>query len=234
MARTATLAEMRNQARQRADMVNSQFCSDSEINEYVNQSIAELYDILVSKFEHYYIASSNITVVANTDTYNLPAAMYKVLGLDLDSTTSFVNPVTLKPFMFSERNRYSYVNSVLHGNLANLRYILQGTQVRVIPPPSMSGVIRVWYIPHQTKLVLDADTFDGINGWEEYVVIDVAMKMKIKEETPIDGLMAQKQIITGRIEAMAANRDATEPSRISDVYLTNEGVSNLLDDYWAL
>ena len=44
--RTITLAEMRTAARQYADQENSQFVSDAELTRIINNSIAELYDLL--------------------------------------------------------------------------------------------------------------------------------------------------------------------------------------------
>ena len=42
MARTVTLAELRDMVRRRADIVNDPFHPDSEIDDYINEGIAEL------------------------------------------------------------------------------------------------------------------------------------------------------------------------------------------------
>ena len=49
-----TLASLRTQVRQTADMVNSTFVSDSELNQFIDLSYAELYDILTATCEDYY------------------------------------------------------------------------------------------------------------------------------------------------------------------------------------
>ena len=45
---TTTLANLITAARQKADMINSTFIQDAEWTDYINNSYAELYDILVS------------------------------------------------------------------------------------------------------------------------------------------------------------------------------------------
>lgn len=62
----------------------------------------------------------------------------------------------------------------------------------------------------------DATTFDGISGWEEYVVLDAAIKGVVKEESDPSALMAEKEAMRQRIMATAMGRDASLPSRVSD------------------
>lgn len=63
---------------------------------------------------------------------------------------------------------------------------------------------------------IDTTTIQGISGWEEYVIVDAAIKAKIKEESDISGLMMQKEGMLSRINQVAENRDASMPSRVSD------------------
>lgn len=206
---SVTLESLRDQARQRADMVNSEFCSDVEINQYINNSITELYDLLVSVNEDYYVTSGTVSLVNGTDSYSLPADFYKLLGVDVDYNGQ---QIAIKPFMFAERSR---MQTALSG--APFRYRLQGSNIKFIPEPDTSYTVTLWYVPRFTALSADASTFDGINGWEEYVIVDAAIKMLQKEESDVSILMAQKEALRGRINTMAANRDSGEPQRIVDV-----------------
>ena len=67
----------------------------------------------------------------------------------------------------------------------------------------------------------DAATLDGVSGWEEYVIIDAGIKALIKQEQDPTPLMAQKQEMKLRIEAMAENRDAGEAMHVSDTLGAN-------------
>ena len=48
---TITLAELKAQARERADMEGSCFVSDSQLTTFINNSIAELHDILIQAYD---------------------------------------------------------------------------------------------------------------------------------------------------------------------------------------
>ena len=79
------LNTLRDEARQRADQVNTTFVTDSELNGYLNNSWSELYDILVSKYhDDYFLTSTSITVTSGTSSYSLPSNFYKARGVDLN------------------------------------------------------------------------------------------------------------------------------------------------------
>lgn len=63
----------------------------------------------------------------------------------------------------------------------------------------------------------DATMIDGLAGWEEYVVIDAAIKAQIKQEGDYVPLAQQKADMKVRIEAMAEGRDAGQAFHVSDV-----------------
>lgn len=215
MARNVTLLELRTQARQRANMENSQFITDSELNSYINNSCTELYDLLIAKYEDYHATTANIPIVVGTDSYALPTDFYKLLGVDL-VVDAQGNAVTLKPFMFAERNAYRFTPTWNVVGLAYLRYHMIDSNIRFVPVPNSPQTVKLWYIPALTKLSADADVLDGVSGWEEYVIVDAAIKMISKEEGATDALMIQKEALKKRIEMMAANRDPGSASRVSD------------------
>ena len=57
-----TLLEIRTQARNRADMLESEFVSDSELTFSINQSIKELHDILTDAYQSDYYMKYLLTV----------------------------------------------------------------------------------------------------------------------------------------------------------------------------
>ena len=184
-----TLESLRTQARQRADQEFSSFISDSEANQMINASARELYDLLTSVYDDYYFTTLNFTVGPSSNTFALPADFYKLRGVD-EVVTSQQN-VTVLPYEWTERNLYI--------SLINQRNL------------------RLYYIPQMPELVNDTDTFDGINGFEQYIVADVARKMLIKEESDPSAMMAEKAELKQRILGMGQNRNAGDANRIPDV-----------------
>jgi len=195
MASLITLANLRTQAKQRADQENSNFLSDAEWNSNINNSAKELYDLLTNVNGDYYFNSCSVTTTANNDSYPLPDDFYKLLGVDEIITGT--ESVSLKPFQYQERNRYR-------------KFSAGGT------------VLNLHYIPAMPDLVSDTDVFDGVNGYEEYIVVDAAIKALQKEESDCSLLLAQKDALTKRISASASPRDAGKPEKITDVTLDLE------------
>lgn len=225
MSTSMSLLDLRNAVRQRSDMQNSTFVSDVELNSYINQSYFELYDLLVTLFEDYYLAPAVIFQTDGSSQYPLPdgvlysgsPSLYKLMGVDLGISSNTNAWVTLKKFNFISRNRYVYpqLTSTYLG-VFNLRYRMMGNNLLFIPTPSAGQFIRVWYIPRLSTLVNDSDLCDGISGWTEYIICDASIKCGQKEETDISVLAGQKAALIDRIQSSAMNRDAGEPDTISD------------------
>lgn len=219
MATTMSLSDLRTAVRQRADMVNSQFVTDAELTSYINQSYFELYDLLIQKYgSDYYVKTpaATITTDGTNMLFDLPTDFYKLLGVDLALSTTQDSFVTVRPFNFSDRNRYAVPNFQSFYGVTNLRYRLASNKLWLTPIPRSGQTLRVWYIPRMTTLSADADLADGISGWTEYIICDAAIKCLQKEESDVSVLGAEKAALINRIEAAASNRDAGQPATVSD------------------
>lgn len=212
-----SLGQLRLLAQQRADMVNSNFVTVPEWNTYINQSVSELYDLLVTQYEDYFLAPAYLfQTTGNLAQYDLPADFYKLSGVDLGLTQGNNAKITIKKFDFIERNRFVFPN-VTSGYLGvfNLRYRLMGNTLFFIPTPSAGQWVTVWYVPRLPWLLKDTDILDGVSGWTEYVVIDAAIKALKKEESDTQELTQEKMMMIKRIEDSAMNRDIGQPDTIS-------------------
>lgn len=236
-----SLGQIRLLAQQRADRVNSNFVTLPEWNSYINQSMYELYDLLITADEEYYVATpAQFTASPNnnqTYLYPLPDGatsftngingtpgyiappFYKLKGVDLGLNTANNAWVSVNKFNFADRNKFVYPNtaSTIYG-VFNLQYRLIGSNIEFIPTPSSGQQLRIWYIPRLPQLLKDTDlTTSSISGWIEYVIVDAAIKALQKEESDVTILLAQKEALRVRIEGAAANRDTGQPDRVSDI-----------------
>lgn len=218
MAKTATLLDIRTQVRQVAGMEQSQFCTDAELNNYINNAYARLYDLLTEKFaDDYFQETDSISLVAGTESYDLPDDFYKLTAVDI--VISSTQKKRVKRYTNMERNRFDtysgYINSY---GFPSLRYKLSGDQITFKPVPNGAQNIELTYIPVYTTLSDDGDTLDGVNGYEQLIILDAAIMAKIKEETDVTELRYERDKILMSIEAAAENRDANEPQRVNDAY----------------
>ena len=231
-----SLAAIRLKAQQRADRVNSNFVSQTEWNSYINQSLFELYDLLIDSYEDYFVATP-ITFQADGQTFLYPLPdgsiqftnplnnqpiiappIYKLLGVDLALNNANNAYVTVNKFNFADRNRFVYPNtsSTIYG-VFNLQYRMMGNNIEFVPTPSGGQIIRLWYIPRMVELLQDTDiTSEGISGWIEYVIVKAAYYALTKEESDTSSLVMQLAALQKRIEESAVNRDAGQPDTISD------------------
>ena len=217
MADTLTLLQLRTKTRERADQVNSQFVTDSELNGYINYSYKEFYDLLVDAVEDYNLSSNSFTI-SSGNTQSLPTDFYKLRGLDDMSDPN--NPRTVRKFNWNERNDYNpYVLARLpiYDEFSDVCYRITGNNITIEPPDNAARPYKLWYVPAPADLSLDADVATGINGWLEYVILDAAIKCLVKEESDIRPLSALKANILERINNMKNSRDQGLPEKISRV-----------------
>lgn len=224
----ATLSELRTLARQYSDMVNSNFVTDSEFNAYLNLAYFELYDILIQKYgDDYFVASPySITTDGTSYLYALPSDFYKMIGLDLQLGNSDTSWVTIKPFMFIDRNRYATPNFQSFYGVTNLRYRLSGGNLFLTPTPSSGQTLRLWYLPKLSELTSDGSTVNGISGWQDYLPIDAAIKALAKEESDTSALQLRKNMLIQRIESAAEGRDAGSPQVVGDSQWSDMSMPN--------
>lgn len=245
-----TLAQLRLASQQRADRVNSQFVTLPEWNQWINLAMYELYDLLITEFEDYFISQPiQFTADGTTYLYALPNGtntflnpitsltvtpqpFYKLLGVDLGLQTANNAYVTVNKFNFIDRNRFVYPNtsSTIYG-VFNLQYRVMGSNIEFIPTPSAGQVIRLWYIPRLTQLLQETDTtVTGISGWNQYIIIRAAKYALDKEESDTTKLDQEILFLKQRIEETAANRDAGQPDTISN---TRSGNGNGWGNGWG-
>lgn len=213
MARSRTLADMRSDVRLRADVVGVQFVTDAEINEYLNQSIAELYDKLVGARGHEYYATEQTIPTTGSEVYSLPSNHYETLYVELDDGGTRQR---LGTYSFHERAKLIGTSALSPGRPIAFRLI--GTGISLLPAPSSGYTVRHWYVPACARLTLDADTFDGIDGWEEYAIWRAVAYVQQKEQLDTSFALSFVAAIGQRIDRLAPFRATQNTERVTDVY----------------
>ncbi len=218
MAKNVTLAQLRTDARLYADQRHggaTPFISDPELNRLLNSKLAELYDKLVDAGGHeYYASESTVSVVASTSTYTLPSDFYRMISVVAEwSSNDFQELDDLS----SVSHAPDYQNFGNWGSGGLQGYRLRAGNIRLYPTPTKATTLRLQYVPACPTFALDADTFDGVNGWEKLVTLGTALEMRIIEQNDfadIAGLYAEQ---LERVDALAAKRD-NHPKRVVEVY----------------
>ncbi len=89
---STSLAQLITQVRQRGDMENNNFVSDSELTGWINNSLAELDDILVTRYEDYRLTNFLAVLPAGggTNIISIPSDMNKLRGVDYQNNPNAV------------------------------------------------------------------------------------------------------------------------------------------------
>jgi len=200
-------------ARQRADMLNTQFVTDAEILKLVDSSYRKLYNEITNRYENYYVSTATITLVPNQQDYDLPSDLLKLLGFDISAGD---RQFTMQPWSLNERNR------LISGWVGRpIRYILKGGQVRFTPTAQQPGTVTCYYVPSPTELIT-SEYVEVFNGYDEYIMVDAAIMLKQKEESDCQILLIQKAELTKMIMDNLEGRDAGFPQKMTDMARVND------------
>jgi len=162
-----------------------------------------------------------------SSTNALATDVYQVRGVDARYSDNVV--VNLPRYNWEERNVYNTLPQLTpYYPVTAYRVIqnpLNGKDCIQFIPTTPNGVssYRVWYYPNPKVLTANTDTIDGRSGWEEWVVVDAAIKLLTIEESYTSGLEREAQRVWARIMGVVENRDAGQGKRITDVNMNAAG-----------
>jgi hypothetical protein len=196
----------------------------TEVLRHINQGGAELWDILVSVRGKTFARSASpwsITTAAETTDYTsgFPSDFLDLISARVDGPGGYM----LKPMQSPEEAWQ------LEAGIANYGpdfYELLPSLLRLTPMHTAGLTVIIEYAKTFTDITDSSGSlFDGINGWEDYLVAHAAMELFIKEGEPAEAalMQAQKDRIAERVRKRAAMRDRG-PQRVRDVRGERVGV----------
>lgn len=225
-----TLYNLRLEAQQRSDLLNSTNISTQEWNTMISNSYKWLYNLLLQKFGNdYFVAtpytfttSGQIDPVTQAQTFPLPNDFYKLLRVEVALNAADPNSwVTLRKFEAIQANLYNFPNVYTFYGITNLRYRLWGSNLQIVPLATAGQTIRIWYAPRPDQLISDTQIIDGFADYEELIIADVCIKALSKQEQDVSVFAAQKTQMLQQINEAAENRDIGLPETVSDARRRN-------------
>lgn len=210
---TATLSDLRTRVRQRADMVDSDFVTDAELTTYIQQSYRRLYNLIITTFSDWYVDDPvEFTIASGSNTYTLPATFYKLIAVDFKLNGEWVE---VRRYTMTERNRRT--NGAWRIFHPTNMYRLMNGKLRFIPTDNAQGTYRYWAVSKPNIPTADSDTIEGENGWDEFVVLDAAIKCLNKEESDTTILQLELAQVKEDILINANSYDEGGSERVEDV-----------------
>lgn len=211
--------DLQTYTRQRLGIEQNQTITDSELQTYLNMSMAALDLILCTNYEDYRM-TKYLAVIASTNQIPLPPDFFKLRAVDFGCPGAWV---TIYIFGLQERNRFNNpIGNMFapYGNQAARKIRVMNNAIYVEPENISSGQYQVWYTPKFQNLVNPTDTLDpdmDTQGFIEYAVASTGIKVYNKLLLPIQGFQEEVKYYEEMVRNGAKNRMASGPKTIQNV-----------------
>lgn len=222
MARTVQLSELRTDVITQLDLnytpSSLTHITDTQLDRWISQSAA-IFLGKTKKLGYLEETTSEHAIASGDKLVTLPTAFFSVLKVAaiIDGVDYNLYPATL-----DEATPYSLNSGADTATVPEAlpRYRIRGGSVssslELVPPATSAFGLEVTYVRTADVLSDDADTVDGIHGWEQWIVWDVCIKGAAKTEQD-DSVFARER---DRIE-LAMNESKPRdrgPKRMRTLY----------------
>lgn len=199
MARTRSLVNLRADVRFQSDTQGFVLRhTNTDLTRLINQSIQQFReDVSAEGLAHF------LTSVTGTLTSGVTSG-YPFKILDLSASSPNVVRVfqvhveletgkwiPLRSVDFSETVRFQWPDAGA-GQVPEAFANITTYTLAILPAPGYAIDYRAWYLPVLADLSADSDTFDGVSGWEQWVVWDVCLKVLTRDRYPEAYAMCQQ------------------------------------------
>jgi hypothetical protein len=233
---TAVLrSDLISRIRERAGMelgpypVTGQFVTDDELMLMADEGARGLYDLMLTyQGKEYFATELSLPTVAGTTDYTLPQDFYQLLAVrGVNANRVF----DVRPWDVS--HEVELLNLSLAGTRAPelTMYRTRGLQstpgvaptqpsrvLTLLPTPAQVFTLLIRYVPacvRADNLTHDV-YYDGVSGWEEWIIWDCVAKMLAKQESDPSFAMSQRQQVEMRVRGLAGSLDRLHPEVAQD------------------
>lgn len=187
MSRLVALSQLRSDITSQADIVGATGrYPNATINRFINQSIQRFREKLSSEGATHFLVNSAGTIAAGAvspfpfgviDLTALSPSVVRTYGVDMTLVSGVVTSLSHSPF----QSRADFGGPIVTGEPRAWAHY-QTRKLAIMPAPDHSYSYNVWYLPVLPDLVADADTYDGVAGWEDFLVWDVVCRLIIRDQ----------------------------------------------------
>lgn len=236
MPQILSIADLETRCRERADMpLPDKFIGSDECRRYIQKSFEKLWNILVGKYENYFVKTGDegwvrrypdtgAGLVAGLAEYSFPEDFAKLVRFALAEGTrnraiyQEFDLTRLFPLTFNEelainprQARGRPTHYIRYGRADN-NTPGSAAGFRLVPTPDKPYLLDIKYVPRPP--VLEQAGGDFIAGWDEYVVLDTVIKMLSKQESRVRELQEERDHCLSVIENAISPVDIGQPGHV--------------------
>lgn len=240
---------MRTAIQIRGGYENSTDITAAILNDFINEAIAEVWDILKSKRDDRLVTSGIATTTPGVEGVDL--SNFTVTNINA-TNSSFYELRKIEIADPSARSGWRRLRKIdldvshLYANLCgkNYRYRMQGAgfitgggfsadALVLHPTPQVVETLRLYVVPDAPILTNDAQQFNSVNGYEELIYQLVWRRCRDRQEQDLTSVDREIARLTARISSAADGRDV-EPFYLSPHGAGgSRGFSDDEDDWWS-
>lgn len=217
MAKTVTLAQLITDVRlwsdNRTGSSGSEAITDTEITRLLNLHLGALHGKMAALGSADFplaIAQDTITLAGGTASYALPDDFLSAVSVELAWATTEREIVrSLNHYADAYKFR-----SMTWGQWGSKRFRIVGNQITFYPTPAQAVDAILTYVPTFADLADDADTWDGINGWEKLVTLGAALDVMSIQARPTGNIAALYTDQANRVDAELSRRQDQDPQEV--------------------
>jgi hypothetical protein len=246
VALSAIRARVRKEADAGPDTTTGRH-TNAEINSMINRSWQDLRAFVCANCgglaEAYLKATTPTTMTAGPlsgysfGTIPLPADCAEVHGIDVVVTANDVR--SLEPCSWKDRNIYRDMWGNGTGIPIGFSIYNIGTEVTstitagviaILPAPDRAYTYSIWYVPAWVDRTSDTDVFDGVAGWENWVVWDCVIKIAAPDDDKQNCAqiaMNERERAEKLIKEAAAKLQRVAPVRRIDMAARDRGTRGM-------
>lgn len=189
--RTVTLAQLRQDIQNQADVAGLTARHGATLlNRFINQSIQRFRERLSGEGSRHFLAVATGTTQTGAtpgfpfyslDAGSLASGIVRTYGVDVKLQGGAWR--RLEHTTFEDRANYGGGHPASIGE-PRVWAEYQTAKLALLPPPNRAYDFVVWFLPVRADLAADSDTFDGVAGWEDFVVWDVCCRIIARDTYP--------------------------------------------------
>lgn len=203
-----TCSDMIDDVRAYSDLLDPSRPTDAVIVKRLNKGLAELHELLVGQFEHYFTTYTDLNLTGSV--YQLSSSVYKVESVQQECNTDSwkeISRIEIRDIPNTNKISLSDTSNNVSG------YVLTSDKLMFFPSSSAPGNVRLWYSPTAQQLVSGSSEQLSQqytqHNWHDYATLSAVVWCLGFDERDTGFFDNQKELIRNRISEAAAQRDLT-------------------------
>lgn len=179
----------------------------------INGGAKNIWNSILEANEKYFVTSTLLNLVANTELYALPSTSRIVV---LVERVDGAQPLTLNPTTLEQKDRFQQAGALMDPQRPRWFIVANTIGFAPIPTGSTANAIKIWYVPTYTNLVADGDTFplDWTSDHHEVVVWETVLWAVARSKEKVDLYKPVRDDLLMKLINTVQNRQRQEPTLV--------------------